>query len=155
MSIISTAYAQATPSATPAAGAGMDQSPWSSMIFLVLIFVVFYFFLIRPQQKRFKEHQNMVNNIRRGDKVVTGGGIFGTVSKVMDDNESVEVEIAPEVKVRVAKHTISAVMNKPGVSTPSNENNSDAAAKSSKTGAAKTSAGKSARSKSNKPDQQA
>jgi len=78
---------------------------------LILIFVVFYFLLIRPQQKKAKEHKAMLGAIRRGDKVVTGGGIVGTVTKVIDDNE-VAVEIAEGVKVRVQRGLISSVMAK-------------------------------------------
>ncbi len=78
---------------------------------LILIFIVFYFFLIRPKQKKAKEHKAMLGAIRRGDKVVTGDGIFGTVTKVIDDNE-VAVEIADGVKVRVQRGLISWVMAK-------------------------------------------
>ncbi len=77
----------------------------------VLIAVVFYFLLIRPQQKRQKEHKAMVTNMRRGDRVVTAGGIMGTVTKVTSDTE-VMVEIAENVKVKVARSTISEVMSK-------------------------------------------
>ncbi len=69
----------------------------TSLLPLVLIFVVFYFLLIRPQQKRSKEHRNMVTNLRRGDRVVTGGGVVGQVTKVINDNE-VQVEIAEGVR---------------------------------------------------------
>jgi preprotein translocase subunit YajC len=78
---------------------------------LVLIGVVFYFLLIRPQQKRVKMHREMVEGVRRGDNVVTAGGLMGKVTKVRDDNV-VQVEIAPEVKVDVVKSTISEVRGK-------------------------------------------
>ncbi|MCT4577688.1 preprotein translocase subunit YajC [Donghicola sp.] len=78
---------------------------------LILIFAIMYFLLIRPQQKKMKEHQNMVSNLRRGDQVVTQGGVIGKVSKVKDDNE-VEVEIAENVKVRVVKATVTQVLSK-------------------------------------------
>jgi preprotein translocase subunit YajC len=78
---------------------------------LILIFVVFYFLLIRPQQKKMKDHKAMLAAIRRGDKVVTGGGIVGTVTKVVDDHEVV-VEIADEIKVRVQRALISSVLSK-------------------------------------------
>ncbi|THD72673.1 preprotein translocase subunit YajC [Thalassobius vesicularis] len=78
---------------------------------LILIFAIMYFLLIRPQQKKMKDHQNMVSALRRGDQVVTQGGIIGKVSKVKDDNE-VELEIAEGVKVRVVKSTIAQVLNK-------------------------------------------
>ncbi len=77
----------------------------------ILIAVVFYFLLIRPQQKRQKDHKQMVANLRRGDRVVTAGGIIGTVSKVPSDAELV-VEIAEGVKVKVARATISEVLSK-------------------------------------------
>jgi preprotein translocase subunit YajC len=76
---------------------------------LVLIFVVFYFLLIRPQQKRAKDHKAMLGNLRRGDKVVTGGGIIGTVAKVGSDDE-VAVDIAEGIRVRVVRSTITTVL---------------------------------------------
>ena len=78
---------------------------------LILIFAIMYFLLIRPQQKKVKEHAAMVEALRRGDQVVTQGGLIGKVSKVKEDNE-VEVELAEGVKVRVVKSTIANVMNK-------------------------------------------
>lgn len=78
---------------------------------LLLIFAIMYFLLIRPQQKKVKEHQAMVSALRRGDQVVTQGGLIGKVSKVKDDNE-VEVEVAEGVKVRVVKSTIAQVISK-------------------------------------------
>ena len=80
----------------------------TSMLPLVLIFVVFYFLLIRPQQKKAKEHRNMVDNVRRGDEVVTGGGIVGKVTKVKDDNH-IQIEIAEGVRINVVKGTLSDV----------------------------------------------
>jgi preprotein translocase subunit YajC len=77
----------------------------------ILIAVVFYFLLIRPQQKRQKDHKTMVANLRRGDKVVTAGGIIGTVAKAPTDTELV-VEIAEGVKVNVARATISEIISK-------------------------------------------
>lgn len=88
------------------AGAGILQ-----FLPLILIFVVFYFLLIRPQQKKLKQHRDMLASIRRGDRIVTGGGIIGTVNKVIDDNE-VLVEIAEGVRVRVHKPLISTVLAK-------------------------------------------
>ncbi len=78
---------------------------------LILIGVVFYFLLIRPQQKRVKDHKAMIVAVRRGDTVVTAGGIAGKVTKVRDDN-MVQVEIAPEVRVDVVKSTLSDIRNK-------------------------------------------
>ena len=71
---------------------------------LILIFVIFYFFLIRPQQKKVKEHKLMVESLKRGDKVVTSGGIVGTVERIID-NEKVEVLISENVKVEVVRST--------------------------------------------------
>ncbi|MDG5494174.1 preprotein translocase subunit YajC [Niveispirillum sp. SYP-B3756] len=104
---ISTAYAQAA--AAPTDGGGMQQL--MSLAPLVLIFVVFYFLLIRPQQKKMKEHKSMLDALRRGDKVVTGGGIVGTVIKVGTDDD-VTVEIAEGVRVRVMRGTITSVLSK-------------------------------------------
>lgn len=79
---------------------------------LILIFAIMYFLLIRPQQKKLKDHQAMVAALRRGDQVVTQGGIIGKVSKVHDDKGEVELEIAENVKVRVVRATIATVMSK-------------------------------------------
>jgi preprotein translocase subunit YajC len=81
------------------------------MVPFVLIFVIMYFLLIRPQQKRVKQHQEMIKNIRRGDTIVMSSGMVGKVSKVVDDSE-VEVEIADNVKVRVVRSMIADVRNK-------------------------------------------
>ncbi len=78
---------------------------------LILIFGIMYFLLIRPQQKKLKDHQAMVAALRRGDQVVTAGGLIGKVSKVKEDGE-VEVELAEGVKVRVVRSTIAQVLNK-------------------------------------------
>ncbi|MEP2641246.1 preprotein translocase subunit YajC [Roseobacter sp.] len=78
---------------------------------LILIFAIMYFLLIRPQQKKVKDHQAMVSALRRGDQVVTQGGVIGKVVKVKDDNE-VELEIAEGVKIRVVQSTIATVVSK-------------------------------------------
>lgn len=101
---IATAYAQGAGGAP----GGLDLM---SMAPLVLIFVVFYFLLIRPQQKKMKEHKTMLGTLRRGDRVVTGGGIIGTVTKVPEGDEVV-VEIADGIKVRVVRSTITSVLSK-------------------------------------------
>ena len=98
----SPAYAQA------AGGAG---GALGSFILLILIFAIMYFLLIRPQQKKMKEHRAMVDAVRRGDQVVTQGGLIGKVSKVKDDGE-LEVEIAEGVRVRVVRSTIAQVLSK-------------------------------------------
>ena len=78
---------------------------------LILIFAIMYFLLIRPQQKKAKEHTNMVSNLRRGDNIITQGGIVGKVAKVKEDGE-IEVEIADGVKVRIIKSTVATVISK-------------------------------------------
>lgn len=100
---ISPAYAQA---AGGGGGGGLE-----AFLPLILIFVVFYFLLIRPQQKKMKQHKEMLGNIRRGDKVVTGGGIIGTVHKV-NENDELSVEIAPDVRVKVDRNMVATVLNK-------------------------------------------
>ena len=84
---------------------------------LLLIFVIFYFLMIRPQQRRVKEHQARISAVKKGDEVVTGGGIRGKVTKVSDDEA--EVEIAQGVKVRVVKSTITHVLT--GSAKPAND----------------------------------
>ena len=89
----------------------MQNSGIGQFIPLILIFVIFYFFLIRPQQKKVKEHKFMVENLKRGDKVITSAGIIGTIERIID-NEKAEVSIAENVKVEVIKATgIQALMN--------------------------------------------
>ena len=82
----------------------MSGQGFAQFIPLILIFVIFYFFLIRPQQKKVKEHKLMVESLKRGDKVVTSGGIVGTIERVID-NEKVEVLISDDVKVEVIRST--------------------------------------------------
>jgi len=89
----------------------MESSGIGQFIPLILIFVIFYFFLIRPQQKKVKEHKAMVENLKKGDVVVTSGGITGTITRVID-NDKVQVEIAENVIVDVIKGTgIQSLMN--------------------------------------------
>ena len=78
---------------------------------LILIFVIFYFFLIRPQQKRVKDHRNMVESLKRGDEVITSGGIIGTVDRVMEDDR-IEVIIGDNVKVQIIRSTITSQLKK-------------------------------------------
>jgi preprotein translocase subunit YajC len=78
---------------------------------LILIFVIFYFFLIRPQQKRVKEHKVMVESLKRGDEIITSGGIIGTIEKVMEDDR-IEVNIDENVKVQIIKSTITSLLRK-------------------------------------------
>jgi preprotein translocase subunit YajC len=118
---ITAAYAQ------PAAASG-DGSGWTQAIGqifpLVAIFVIFYFIVLRPQQQRMKQLANLVANVRRGDTVVTAGGLVGKVTKVVDDNE-VLVEIAEGVRVRVVKSTLSEVRTKGEPATSDSKSKSD------------------------------
>ena len=82
-----------------------------SLLPLVLIFIIFYFFLIRPQQKKARQHQQMITDLRRGDRVVTTGGMLGVIVKIIDDQE-VQLEIAENVRVRFIKNMISDVLSK-------------------------------------------
>jgi preprotein translocase subunit YajC len=100
----------ATPAYAQAAGGGFGGG-LAGMLPLVLIFGIMYFLMIRPQQKKIKQHQAMVAALRKGDQVVTAGGLVGKVVKVGADNQ-VDVEIASGVKVKVVQHTISQVLNK-------------------------------------------
>lgn len=99
--LISNAYAQA---------AGAQPSPLSGILPLVFIFVVFYFLLIRPQQKKYKAHQAMIEAIEKGDEIVTGGGVHGKIVKV--DETTATVNIAEDVEIKVERATISNVLTK-------------------------------------------
>ena len=92
----------------PSQGQGGQQSPYSFLIFMGLLFAVFYFILIRPQQKRQKEHRQLLENLKKGDKVVTTGGIQGTVVSLSDT--VVTVEIADKVKVKVGRSYIAGLI---------------------------------------------
>jgi len=87
----------------PAAGQGGAQQ-WMSFLPLILLFVVFYFLLIRPQQKRAKQQKLFLENLKKGDKVITSGGLYGTITGITDD--SVTIEIAEKIRVRVLKGAI-------------------------------------------------
>ena len=89
----------------------MENSGIGQFIPLILIFVVFYFFLIRPQQKRVKEHKEMVKHLKRGDEVITSGGIIGKVDRVFEDDR-IELEIADGVKVQVIRNTVQSHLKK-------------------------------------------
>lgn len=106
--LIKPAYAQA---------AGGEPSFLVSLLPLILIFVVFWFLLIRPQQKRMRDHRAMIAALKKGDKVLTAGGIYGTVARVLDDS-TLEVEIATGVKVRVSRATISENLSGTAVALP-------------------------------------
>ena len=88
-------------------------SPFTSLLPLLLIFFVFYFVLIKPQQRRMKAHQATLAALKKGDKVVTGGGIIGKITKVAGDGDTVNVEIASGVEVTVLKSTVSGLVDAP------------------------------------------
>ena len=100
---ISPAYAQDA-AAGGATGMLMQFAP------LILIFIVFYFILIRPQQKKMKEHRTMLTQLKRGDRVVTAGGLVATITKVKEGSDEIEAEIAPNVRVTVVRGTIASVI---------------------------------------------
>ena len=90
----------------------MSGSGFAQFVPLILIFVIFYFFLIRPQQKKVKEHKLMVSALKRGDEVITSGGIVGKIERVLGDDK-VDVTIADNVTVQVVQSTIQNLSNKP------------------------------------------
>ena len=89
----------------------MSGSGFAQFVPLILIFVIFYFFLIRPQQKKVKDHKTMVSTLKRGDEVVTSGGIIGTVERVLDDDK-VDLSISDNVNIKVVKSTIQHLITK-------------------------------------------
>ena len=89
----------------------MDGQGIAQFIPLILIFVIFYFFLIRPQQKRVKDHKAMVASLKRGDEIITSGGILGTIDRVMEDDR-IEVIIGENVKVQIIRSTITSLLKK-------------------------------------------
>lgn len=113
--LISPAYAQA---AGTAAAPGGASAFFIQMMPLVLIFVIFWFLLIRPQQQRMKQHRALIDAVKKGDSIVTGGGVVGKVTKV--EGDIVEVEIASGVKVKVVKSTLSDITPS-GSSKPAND----------------------------------
>ena len=104
--LISPAFAQA-----PSILGGGDNPLTSFLVPMVLVFVIFYFLMLRPQQKRAKQHQELIKNLRRGDTVITSGGLVGKVTKVVDDDQ-IEVEIADDVRVRQLRSMVADVRAK-------------------------------------------
>tara|TARA_B100001013_G_scaffold268718_1_gene170183 strand:+ start:513 stop:797 length:285 start_codon:yes stop_codon:yes gene_type:complete len=90
----------------------MSSSGFAQFVPLILIFVIFYFFLIRPQQKKVKEHKAMVSALKRGDEVVTSGGIVGKVEKVYEDDK-IDLAISENVSVKIVKSTIQSLLKEP------------------------------------------
>ncbi len=102
--LVDTAHAMG---GAPAQAGAEAPNPIMQFIPLILIFVIFYFMLIRPQQKRMKEHKAMLDSVKRGDEVVTSGGLIGRVTEVKDDE--ISVEIAKDVKIRVRRDAIASI----------------------------------------------
>ena len=97
------------------AGAAAPASPLGDIGFfvpLILVFIVMWFFMIRPQQKKQKAHQAMIRAAKRGDRIVTSGGLLGVISKANETDNDVEVEIAKDVKIRVMRHAIADIINR-------------------------------------------
>ena len=105
---ITTAFAQGS---LFGGGAGGEGGMMMSLLPFVLIFVIMYFLILRPQQKRVKQHQEMVKNVRRGDTVITNGGLVGKVTKVIDDDQ-IEIEIADDVRIRQMRQMLAEVRAK-------------------------------------------
>lgn len=103
--IISNAFAQEA-----AVAASKQPSTFASLVPLLLIMVVFYFFIIRPQQAKMKEHTNLVSALKKGDKVYTMGGIYGTINKVVEAENLIHLEIADNVVIKIKKEMISEVL---------------------------------------------
>ena len=104
--LISPAYAQA---AAPAAGGDM----FMSLMPLILVFVIFYFLLIRPQQTKMKQHRELLENLKKGDQIVTAGGIVGKIVRIEQGDNTLSVEVAPNVQVKVIRQTVADLLNKP------------------------------------------
>lgn len=100
-----------TPAFAQGSQFGADGGMLVQLLPFVLIFVIMYFLILRPQQKRVKQHQEMVKNVRRGDTVVTNGGLIGKVTKVIDDDQ-IEIEIGNDIRVRQARQMLSDVRAK-------------------------------------------
>ena len=109
------AYAQA---ADAAGAGGFLSGPMGTLLFFLPLFVLFWFLMIRPQQRRMKEHQAQIAAVKKGDRVVTGGGLIGKVTKVGDSE--VEVELGPNVRVTAVKSTLTQVGN-PAAAKPAND----------------------------------
>jgi preprotein translocase subunit YajC len=92
------------------AGAGGAQGGLGAFVPLIIMFVIFYFLLIRPQQKKAKQHREMIENLKKGDRVITSGGLYGTISSL--DETNVTLEVADQVKIKLVRGNIVSVLNK-------------------------------------------
>lgn len=97
------------------AQAGSEQPVWFSLVPIAFVMLIFYFLLLRPQVKQQKEHQNLINNIKKGDKVITSGGLWGEIDTV--DNQTVRLRVSDKMKVVVTRANISGFQPKPGEAT--------------------------------------
>jgi preprotein translocase subunit YajC len=104
----------ASPAFAQAAGSGGAASVLMQLAPLLLIFVIMYLLMIRPQQKKMKEHREMLGTLKRNDRIITAGGIVGRITAVKDGSDEIEVEIAPNVRVTVVRGTISSVIRPEG-----------------------------------------
>ncbi|MBL0717002.1 MAG: preprotein translocase subunit YajC [Desulfosarcina sp.] len=102
--------------------AGQGGGGFTTFIPLILMFVIFYFLLIRPQQKKQKQHREMISNLKKGDKILTGGSIYGRITS--EDENTITVEIANNVRVKVARGSISALVSPPSQQAQKGKNNS-------------------------------
>jgi len=113
---ISTAYAMGTPGGQAGQAGGL-----AGFLPIIILFAIFYFLLIRPQQKKAKEHKAMIENLKKGNRVVTSGGIFGTIVSI--DETTLGLEIAEKVKIKVARGNIASLISDKEAATKSKENN--------------------------------
>ncbi|MFH1152252.1 MAG: preprotein translocase subunit YajC [Pseudomonadota bacterium] len=117
--MINTAYAMGQ-----AGGAqGGQAGGFTAFIPLILMFVIFYFLLIRPQQKKAKEHQNMINNLKKGDRVITSGGIHGTIVSLEDS--TVSIEIAEKIRIKVNRGNIGGLLHSTSTPAPAKKEKSN------------------------------
>jgi len=113
--LINTAYAMGQQAGAEGGAAG----GFTAFIPLILMFVIFYFLLIRPQQKKAKEHRNMVNNLKKGDRIITSGGIHGTISSL--DDTTISLEVADKVKFKLSRANVAGIMKPANDSQPKKE----------------------------------
>ena len=101
-------------------GAGEGAAGFSAFIPIILMFVIFYFLLIRPQQKKQKEHRSMISDLKKGDRIITNGGIYGSITSL--DDTTITAEIADKVRVKITRGSVSALVQPAQTKQPSKEN---------------------------------
>jgi len=114
--LISTAYAMGAPGGQAGQGGGL-----AGFLPIIILFAIFYFLLIRPQQKKAKEHKQMIDNLKKGNRVVTSGGIFGTIVSI--DDTTIGLEIAEKVKIKVSRGNVGGLISENEAQTKSKEKN--------------------------------